>query len=130
MKSPAEQRMARWDAGMRELYGLTPWTRGRECAYRLAGKQHNHRPFFRVEDSCPPGDALWDHFRMWHDADGQLVLTTEPYQTAQSVAAGIEVCERLGLTCEVGSVSPYCPGNTTLFIFRRAAETIARPSTP
>lgn len=121
LKAESLQRQRMWDAGMLELYGLTPWTRGTTCLYRLAGKRHDHHPFFGVEDSCLPGDDLWDHFTMWHDSHGQLVITTEPYISVEDVADVIGgICDQFGLVCDIGDESPYYPGHTTLFMFRRA----------
>jgi len=117
---------------MLELYGLTPWNRGAWCLYRVAGKKHNHdqctvqwngHEWTESVERCRPGrySHLWDHVGMWHDSNGQLVITTEPYHTPESVAEDIALCERIGVTCEVGAESPYYPGSTTLFIFRRGA---------
>ena len=69
---------------------------------------------------CEAHRGILDHAKAWTDAAGARVLTAEPYQIRPEGAreAFERDCAALGLVVEVGGVSPWYPGRTTLITVR------------
>jgi len=82
-----------WKRLMREWYGLTParglnWYYWADCPHRIVGMRcpSAFGPDHRVDKDyrChrwhwDHNELLWDHARAWRNADGELVITLEPY---------------------------------------------------
>lgn len=107
------------DAAMAEAYGYRRAKRD-ACPKTVAGKRCT-----RFSGSgwprciCEAHDRLLDHARSWTDAAGARVLTAEPYHVDPARLAAFERdCAALGLVVEVGGVSPWYPGSTTLITVR------------
>ena len=68
---------------------------------------------------CEAYSHLLDHAHAWTDAAGARVLTAEPYHVDPARLAAFERdCAALGLVVEVGGVSPWYLGSTTLITVR------------
>lgn len=113
---------------MLEWYGLTPvrgsaWYSWADCPCRLVSK--------RCGNECSPWtvrdgySGIWDHARAWRNADGELVITMEPwgspYDAAYVFARLAKELRELGIvTCFEGR-SPY-GASYILFAFNENTE--------
>lgn len=111
---------ALWKRLMLEWYGLTParglaWLTWAWCPHRLAGRRCSGDRC--TDDGGRPRtwrdrfQPIWDHARAWRTADGELVLTLEPYgnpfDVAPEYAAMVAELDALGVVAGFEGRSPY-----------------------
>ncbi len=100
-------------------YGWSPST-ARRCPLSLAGR----RCRMTSGAPCLCSRRLLDHARRWRDADGQPILTAEPYEVDGHDLAGlVGELDALGLEVDLSGASPYYPGATILLTIRPATRT-------
>lgn len=110
---------------MRAWHGLTPTT-GHACPRRVAGKrcrlaQAEDAPLI-LDCLCTCYPSLADHAHAWRTAEGQLVVTWEPYSTADLTMLRPFARElaSIGLSLTIDARrSPWNPGYTVLLTVRR-----------
>ncbi len=94
------------------------------CPRALAGKRC--RQYHDGDNTCiciQLHYPLLDHAARWITAEGEPILTAEPYDfSGQDFADLVAACNDLGLRVSVNGTSPYFPGRTTLIIIRKAQQ--------
>jgi hypothetical protein len=103
---------------LRYRHRLPGWqaARGQASMLRVSGKRSRDHAINEGAIS------LLDHRKVWRTPLGELALTSEPYHTAvntDSVTAMMRAAAYFNLSVEYVPYSPYFPGATVLFIFRR-----------
>jgi len=102
-------------------YGWRPST-ARPCPLSLAGRRC--RWATGALCLCGRRRQLLDHARRWRDADGQPILTAEPYSVCgDDLAAFVGELDALGLEVDLSGASPYCPGATVMLVIQPATRT-------
>ncbi len=102
-------------------YGWRPST-GRRCPLSLAGRRC--RWATGALCLCARRRQLLDHARRWRDADGQPIMSSEPYEVdGHDLADLVGELDALGLEVDLSGASPYYPGATILLTIRRSTRT-------
>lgn len=88
------------------------------CPHVIAGG--NCQADVNVVCLCQRHHHALDHARTWHDRDGQLILTGEPYDiSGGNLSAFIFDCALLDLRVSISGRSMWYPGSTLLLIIRK-----------
>ena len=75
----------------------------------------------RFGEACICDARIMDHTRVWLDADGRHVLTTEPYGSdGMDLADFLRDLDALGLYTIVTGASPWNPGSTYCIVVSKS----------
>lgn len=106
------------EAAMLEAHGLKP-SSGRICPRVVAGKRCRYGDSRVDPDDCVCMRYLHllDHGRLWMNAEGQHVLTGEPYGiTGEALAPFLAEMASLNLEVTILARSPWYQGHTVLIM--------------